>query len=67
MTRTTVAVPLAGELADALAIYCKRSLYNRVNVIRSLLAVVFTEPDEAHAMATIQAWRKDVKDKLKCG
>jgi|SRR5580692_3786203 hypothetical protein len=65
VTRITVTVPLAGEIADALAIYCERSIYNRVDFIRSLLAVVLTEPDESRALETVKAWRKDVKDKLK--
>jgi hypothetical protein len=63
VTRITVTVPLAGEIADALAIYCERSIYNRVEFIRSLLCAVLTEPDDARALASLQAWRKDARDK----
>lgn len=61
MTRITVTVPLAGEIADALAIYCANRAYNRVEFIRSLLCAVLTEPDEARALASLQAWRKDAR------
>jgi len=64
VTRTTVTVPLAGEIADALALYCARVSYNRVEIIRSLLCAVFTEPDEVRALASLQAWRKDARAKL---